>query len=193
MAVTKAKPARKNSTAQKMTSTPSASLAELQALGKKKTTQYLHARNTTVKYQQQVANAQKWFASFSADRPQSVLTPENVFRDTSVSYMGTLCYSWQRRPLDSIHQLGYTWATALPVDISKAASASATAAYSVPSPATRPLSSSRPTHIQSERRPAPRLRHAALDSGLGVSTSLSNATSLTEAPAVVPHTIVPVI
>ncbi|TFK51614.1 hypothetical protein OE88DRAFT_1734668 [Heliocybe sulcata] len=72
MAVTKAKPARKNSTARKTTSTPSASLAELQALGKEKTTQYLHARNTTAKYQQQVANARKWFASFSTQQEQSV-------------------------------------------------------------------------------------------------------------------------
>ncbi|TFK45979.1 hypothetical protein OE88DRAFT_1648866 [Heliocybe sulcata] len=84
--------------------------------------------------------------------PQSVLTPENVFHDASVSYMGTLGYSRRQRLLDSICQPGYPWATALPVDISKAASAPATAAYSASSSVTRPLSSSRPTYIQSERQ-----------------------------------------
>ncbi|TFK54393.1 hypothetical protein OE88DRAFT_1642925 [Heliocybe sulcata] len=95
--------------------------------------------------------------------------------------------------LDSIRQPGYSWVTALPVDVSEATSAPATAAYSASSSATRPLSSSWPTYIQSEQWPAPRHRCAALDFGLGVGTSLSNDMSLTEAPAVVPHAIVPVI
>ncbi|TFK48667.1 hypothetical protein OE88DRAFT_1646804 [Heliocybe sulcata] len=69
--VAKAKPARKNSSIRKTILMPSASLAELQALGKQKTSQYLHARNTTVKHQQQVVNARKWFASFSTQQEQA--------------------------------------------------------------------------------------------------------------------------
>ncbi|KZT23167.1 hypothetical protein NEOLEDRAFT_1070129, partial [Neolentinus lepideus HHB14362 ss-1] len=45
--------------------------AKLQVLGKQKTAQYLHARNTTVKYQQQVANARKWLAKFFEQERQA--------------------------------------------------------------------------------------------------------------------------
>ncbi|EPQ55680.1 hypothetical protein GLOTRDRAFT_128893 [Gloeophyllum trabeum ATCC 11539] len=65
MAAAKAKAAGKKAKSN-LPSTP-ATLAKLQVLGKEKTDEYLHARNTTIKYQQQANNAQKWLASFFAE------------------------------------------------------------------------------------------------------------------------------
>lgn len=65
----KSKAAQKKSSSEAPAAPPS--LAKLQVLGKQKTSEYLHAHNTNVKYQQQAANAQKWLAGFFAQEEEA--------------------------------------------------------------------------------------------------------------------------